>query len=157
MQDPIANLNQQRSTPQVATILNLLRKRKWLILGLTLSAGLATGLIVSKQPRVYEATASIVIEVSVPQYLGAGFRDVVEVEPSWWHSRETLETEFRVLRSHSQAVSVGRALCERQLAGQPALRYIIPGATCKNPDELQRAAPVLRSMLRVSPVPNTRI
>ena len=157
MQDPIANIAPQRSTPQVATILNLLRKRKWLILGLTLSAGLATGLIVSKQPRVYEATASIVIDLSVPQYLGAGFRDVVEVEPSWWHSRETLETEFRTLRSHSQAVSVAKALCERQLAGQPALRFIVPGANCKDPAELQKAAPVLRSMLRVSPVKDTRI
>jgi hypothetical protein len=51
-------------------------------------AAVATGLVVSKQPRVYEATASIVIELSVPQYLGQGFRDVVEVEPSWWHSRK---------------------------------------------------------------------
>src|SRR5687767_14152369 len=146
MQDPIANLNQQRSTPQVATILNLLRKRKWLILGLTLSAGLATGLIVSKQPRVYEATASIVIELSVPQYLGSSFRDVVEVEPSWWHSRETLETEFRTLRSHSQSVAVARALCDRTLNGAPALRFVVPGATCKDPAEFNRAAPVLQSM-----------
>jgi succinoglycan biosynthesis transport protein ExoP len=157
MQDPIASLSQQRSTPQVATILSLLRKRKWLILGITLCAALATGLIVSKQPRVYEATASIVIELSVPQYLGSGFRDVVEVEPSWWHSRETLETEFRALRSHSQSLSVARALCDRQMGGAPALRFLVPNATCKDPAEYAKAAPVLRSMLRVTPVKDTRI
>src|SRR5687767_15459982 len=151
MPDPIANLTQQRSTPQVATIIGLLRKRKWLILGLTLSAGLATGLIVSKQPRVFEATASIVIELSVPQYLGAGFRDVVEVEPSWWHSRETLETEFRTLRSQSQAISVAKALCERKLGGGPALKVVLPDVKCEDPADLARAAPLLRGMLRVSP------
>src|SRR5688572_31659523 len=141
MQDPIANLSQQRSTPQVATILNLLRKRKWLILGLTLSAGLATGLIVSKQPRVFEATASIVIELSVPQYLGSGFRDVVEVEPSWWHSRETLETEFRTLRSVSQASFVAKALCDRQFNGAPALKYLLRDTKCVDPVDYGRAAP----------------
>ena len=80
--------------------------------------------------RIYEATASIVIELSVPQYLGSGFRDVVEVEPSWWHSRETLGTEFRTLNSHSQAMAVARALCDRQLGGAPALQQVCADVDC---------------------------
>src|SRR5215218_4738774 len=98
MEDSLAKLGNTTARPQLGSIIGLLRKRKWLILALTACAGVATGFVVSKQPPVYEATASIVIELSVPQYLGSGFRDVVEVEPSWWSSRETLETEFRTLR-----------------------------------------------------------
>jgi polysaccharide biosynthesis transport protein len=157
MQDPLANALQARGTPQIGQLVTLLRKRKWLILGLTACAGAATGLLFSKQKPTYEATASIVIELSVPQYLGSGFRDVVEVEPSWWQSRETLETEFRMLRSHSQAVAVAKALCDRQFAGAPALRQLVPNATCKTPDEYTQAAPALQKMLRVVPVRDTRI
>jgi polysaccharide biosynthesis transport protein len=157
MQDPLANALQSRATPQIGQLLSVLRKRKWLILGLTACAGVATGLIASKQRPTYEATASMLIELSVPQYLGSGFRDVVEVEPSWWQSRETLETEFRMLRSYSQAVAVARALCDRQFAGAAALRQVVPDASCKSPDEYAKAAPLLQKMLRVTPVKDTRI
>jgi succinoglycan biosynthesis transport protein ExoP len=158
IQDPLANLSSNRaSAPPVGHLLGAIRKRKWLILGLTTCAAVAAGLVVSKQPKVYEATATIVIELSVPQYLGAGFRDVVEVEPSWWHSRETLGTEIRTLNSRSQAMSVAKALCDRQLGGGPALRLLVPDVNCSQPSELERAAPAVQGMLRVVPIKETRI
>ncbi|HEY0715395.1 MAG TPA: polysaccharide biosynthesis tyrosine autokinase [Polyangia bacterium] len=141
----------------MSSILGLLRKRKWLILGLTACAGIATGFVVSKQPPVYEATASIVIELSVPQYLGSGFRDVVEVEPSWWSSRETLETEFRTLRSLSQATHVAKALCDREYNGAPALKVLLPDTKCLEQDDYARAAPMLQGMIRISPAKESRI
>jgi succinoglycan biosynthesis transport protein ExoP len=148
---------QPRGTPPINQALNTLRKRKWLIAGITLCAGVSAGLVVSKQPRVYEATASIVIELFVPQYLGQGFRDVVEVEPSWWASREALATEFRTLNSRSQAVAVAQALCERQVGGAPALRQLVPDVDCSKPAELARAAGAVQGMLRVTPIKETRI
>jgi capsular exopolysaccharide synthesis family protein len=157
MQDTLASNAPARASAPLGQVLSILRKRKWLILGLTACAGVAAGLVVSKQPRIYEATASIVIELTTPQYLGQGFRDVVEVEPSWWHSRETLATEFRTLNSHSQAVSVAKALCDRQLNGAPALRVVLPDADCRKPQDMERAAPVIRSILRVVPLRETRI
>jgi len=146
-----------RGNPPINQALNTLRKRKWLILGVTICAGVSAGLVVSKQPRVYEATASIVIELFVPQYLGQGFRDVVEVEPSWWASREALATEFRTLNSRSQAVAVAQALCDRQLGGAPALRQLIPDIDCTKSSELLRAAGAVQGMLRVTPIKETRI
>jgi polysaccharide biosynthesis transport protein len=158
MEDPLAKLgNPGGARPQLGSIVGLLRKRKWLILALTACAGVATGFVVSKQPPVYEATASIVIELSVPQYLGSGFRDVVEVEPSWWSSRETLETEFRTLRSLSQATFVAKALCERQHNGAPALKVILPDTKCVDPVDYGRAAPLLQGMVRITPQTNSRI
>ena len=157
MNDPIANLPASRNTAQLGSVLAVLRKRKWLILALCLCAGGATAFFVSKQPKIYRATASIVIELSVPQYLGSGFRDVVEVEPSWWHSRETLGTEFRSLRSHSQSVAMARVLCDRQLRGASALRVLVPKPDCEDPQTFSAAAPALRGMLEVSPVADSRI
>jgi uncharacterized protein involved in exopolysaccharide biosynthesis len=68
MSDPLANLSSTtRSTPQLGSLLAVLRKRKWLIFAVCLLAGGVTGFFVSKQPKIYRATASIVIELSVPQ------------------------------------------------------------------------------------------
>src|SRR5262245_50612909 len=100
------------SGADLGTIVRVLRKRKWMILGIGGTVAVLVGMAASKQRRIYQAAASIVIEIAVPQYLGSGFRDVVEIEPSWWSSRENLETEFRVLRSESQAVAVAKALCD---------------------------------------------
>jgi succinoglycan biosynthesis transport protein ExoP len=157
MEDPLAKLGTASARPQLGSIIGLLRKRKWLILALTACAGVATGFVVSKQPPVYEATASIVIELSVPQYLGSGFRDVVEVEPSWWSSRETLETEFRTLRSLSQATYVAKALCDRQYNGAPALKVILPDTKCVDQADYGRAAPLLQGMVRITPQTSSRI
>jgi succinoglycan biosynthesis transport protein ExoP len=143
----------------LGTIARILRKRKWMILGIGITVPILVGLAASKQPRIYQATASIVIDISVPQYLGSGFRDVVEIEPSWWSSRENLETEFRVLRSESQAVAVARALCDRKIGAdhRPALRDLMPSATCTDPAEFTRAGKVIQNMVRVEPIKESRI
>src|SRR5436305_1572137 len=88
---------QQKSGPDFGTVVRILRKRKWMILGIAGLVPVLVGVMANRQTRIYQATASIVIDIAVPQYLGSGFRDVVEIEPSWWSSRENLETEFRVL------------------------------------------------------------
>jgi capsular exopolysaccharide synthesis family protein len=130
-----------------------------MILGIAITVAVLVGMAASKQPRIYQATSSIVIEITVPQYLGSGFRDVVEIEPSWWSSRENLETEFRVLRSESQGVAVAKALCDRKVGPNqiPALRLLIPSATCTDPAEFIRAGKALQGMVRVEPVRDSRI
>jgi succinoglycan biosynthesis transport protein ExoP len=158
MQDPLASLNQQqRNGFQVAPMIAFLRKRKWLILGITVFGGLATGFVASKQQPTYEATASIILDLSVPQYLGANFREVVEAQPSWWQSNESMGPEFRVLRSVSQALAVAKGLCERQFDGKPALHVLIPSIRCQDPGDLARAAPVIKESLRVEPIKDTRV
>jgi succinoglycan biosynthesis transport protein ExoP len=147
-----------KSTADVGNILRLVRKRKWMILAISVAVPVVVGVASSKQTPTYQATASIVIDIAVPQYMGTGFRDVVEMEPSWWSSRENLETEFRVLRSDSQAVAVAKSLCDRKLSnGQPALRFFIPDATCTNAAEFQSAAKTIQTILRVDPVKDSRI
>jgi uncharacterized protein involved in exopolysaccharide biosynthesis len=148
----------ERSRPDVGNILRLIRKRKWMILAISVAVPTVVGLASSKQTPIYQASASIVIDITVPQYLGTGFRDVVEIEPSWWSSRENLETEFRVLRSDSQAVAVARALCDRKLSdGRLALQFFLPNTSCTSPSDFQLAARMIQASLRVDPVKDSRI
>jgi capsular exopolysaccharide synthesis family protein len=148
----------RKTSATAGSILRVIRKRKWLILAVSIAVPAVAGVMASKQTRIYQANASIVIDIAVPQYLGTGFRDVVEIEPSWWSSRENLETEFRVLRSDSQAAATARALCDRKLSnGQPALKYLLPNTTCTNPADFALAARMIQGVLRVDPVKDSRI
>src|SRR5262245_52356016 len=103
--DPLLSLT-TATAPSLAESLRVVRKRKWMIASIALAVPLLTGLVVSKEPKVYETSATLVIEASVPQYLGQNFRDVVDVEAGWWSGQEMMATELRVLRSHSLAVAV---------------------------------------------------
>src|SRR5687767_12756388 len=158
MADALDQMAGQKTGIDLGTILRVLRKRKWMILGITIAVAVLVGMAASKQPRIYQATATIVIEIAVPQYLGSGFRDVVEIEPSWWSSRENLETEFRVLRSESQAVAVSRAMCGRtnDAAAKAALSYLGEGA-CADTAAISKTAARIRRILTVAPVKDSRI
>src|SRR3712207_5892984 len=110
--DPLQALASDKGAGfQLGALLSILRKRLWLIVGLTVVVPVAVGVWVSRHPRVYEPTTSVVIDLSVPQYLGAGFKDVVEIQSNWWASRESLESEFRVIRGFSTAEAVAKTLC----------------------------------------------
>lgn len=159
MSDPLAQLGGSGAGSfDLGAVLGRLRRRKWLILGIAITVPAVVGFLVSKQPKVYQSSASIVIDIAVPQYLGSGFRDVVEIEPSWWSSRENLETEFRVLRSESQALAVARAMCSRSDdPGFKAGRAILGDNPCGDAAAIAGTAARIRGMLRVEPVKESRI
>jgi capsular exopolysaccharide synthesis family protein len=136
-----------------------LRKRVWLIVGIIVAVPALVGFVVSKQPKVYRAQTSIIIDSSVPQYLGSNFKDVVELESSWWSAQETLQTELRIIQSHSQAVAVAQALCDRRLPGsdEPALQRLVPGVSCKEPGAIEKVAPLLQAIVQTDPVASSRV
>ncbi len=145
--------------PSFADVVRVLRKRRWMIIGIAIAVPLITGFIVSKEPKVYEAATSIVIEASSPQYMGQSFRDVVDLEASWWSAQEMLQTELRVVRSYSQAVATAKELCGKHLPNDaaPALERVMPGVNCSLVSDYTRAAPLLQGLVRVEPVRESRI
>jgi polysaccharide biosynthesis transport protein len=157
MIDPLLQL-QSSSSMSVGTFVSILRKRLWLILGIVVAVPSLVGLYVSKQPKVYEATASLIIDASVPQYMGPNFKDVVEIESNWWDSQETLQTELRVMRSFSTAEAVARSLCGVKLKdGRTAFDAIVPKGDCGRAADLRLAALSLTGMVNATPQPNSRI
>jgi capsular exopolysaccharide synthesis family protein len=141
-------------------LVGALRKRAWMMAAIVITIPTVVGFVVSKRPKVFEATATMVIDSSVPQYLGAQFKDVVEIESNWWSSQETLQTELRVLRSHSQAVAVAEALCRAvygKTKDQPLLPRIVPSVKCDDPKSVADIAPLLQGMITVTPARDSRV
>jgi succinoglycan biosynthesis transport protein ExoP len=155
MNDPLSQLQ----SPGVSfdTILSTVRKRAWMILGVVISVPALVGFAVSKQPKVYEATATIIIDSSVPQYLGATFKDVVEIEANWWNAQETLQTELRVIKSLPESEAIARALCSKKVGRERAIDLLLPGAKCDEAASMTTAGLMVQGMVRAEPLPNTRI
>src|SRR4051812_35376828 len=104
-----AKLVLQESGPSslsFAAALAIVRKRKWLILAIIVALPTVVGFVVSKQPKIYRASTTVVIDSTAPQYLGSSFKDVVDLEANWWSAQETLQTELKIVGSHSQALAV---------------------------------------------------
>jgi capsular exopolysaccharide synthesis family protein len=155
MNDPLSQL--QTPGLSLASLLSTLRKRAWMILGIAVSVPSLVAFVVSKQPKIYEATATIIIDSSVPQYLGANFKDVVEIESNWWNAQETLQTELRVIKSLSESTAVARALCAKKIGHERAIDLLWPSAHCDDPVEMQHAGQLVQGMVRAEPQPNSRI
>jgi capsular exopolysaccharide synthesis family protein len=82
--------------------LNVLRKR-WRVVTGVLVVSLAVALVYTvRQPKLYEATCSLVIESSAPQVL-EGVKDVIEMAAS---TREFYITQYRIIRSEDNAQRV---------------------------------------------------
>ncbi len=155
MNDPLMQLS--GSSFNLDAVLSTIRKRLWLIVAIAVSGPALVGFVVSKQPKIYEASATLIIDSSVPQYLGQDFKDVVEMESAWWNAQETLQTELNVIHSLSESVAYAKALCTRKIGKTRGIDVLMPGADCDNPEQMTRAGMLLQGMTRAEPRPNTRI
>jgi polysaccharide biosynthesis transport protein len=155
MNDPLAQL--EGPGVSLSSVLLTLRKRLWMILGIIVAVPALSGFVVSKEPKVYEATATIIIDSSVPQYLGSQFKDVVEVEANWWNAQETLQTELRVIRSLSQSIAVAKALCSKKIGQQRAIDVLVPDTRCDDSESMTHVGMYIQAMVHTEPQPNSRI
>lgn len=155
--DALLNDGPSRFTPEM--VLSVLRKRKWMILGIGAALPLVVGFFVSKQPKKYQAQATLVIDSTIPQYLGANFRDVVDVGTDWWTAQETMQTELKVLASHSQAVAVAKALCDKTVGRnkQVALTRVIPSVNCSDPVSVDKASVAVDGLVTAEAVKDSRV
>lgn len=86
-------------------------RRRWLILGTFLIAMLGTAAYTLRLPKIYSATATLVIEMSAPKVLGNGaVQDVAESSAPFWFSKEYYETQFTVMKSRAVADRVARKI-----------------------------------------------
>lgn len=145
---------------KLGDLLAIWRKRRWMILAIVVAVPLAAWSIVSKQPKVYEASCSIVIDTTVPQYLGSQFKDAVEIESSWWTAQETLQTELKVLKSYSQSVAVAKALCDKTLASRgnaTVMSLFMPGIRCSEQKDMDLAARMVDASVSAVPLRDSRV
>lgn len=137
--------------------LDVLLKRRWVILGVMV---LVIGLVALKtlrEPKIYTASVSLVIELQAPKVLGDQVQDVAESGASFWQTKEFFETQFRILKSHAVAERVvhKRSLDrDENFLGLGRIRDpVLRAQAMKGSD----AVAVLRSRLRVEPVRDSRV
>lgn len=60
-----------------------------------------------RQPKIYEAKTTLVIELSRPQILGSDVQPVMETSPAdFWNSNQFFETQYNIIRSRTLAQKV---------------------------------------------------
>lgn len=80
----------------------ILLKRRWALLVTFVAAVSLTAVTTMRQPKIYAASASIVIDMSLPQILGEGVREAVEVgSGAYYFQKEYYETQYKILKSRS--------------------------------------------------------
>jgi capsular exopolysaccharide synthesis family protein len=91
-------------------LLHVLLKRRASIavVGLLIFAAIAVRTL--RLEKTYTAAVSLVIELHSPKVLGDQVQDVGESAASFWQSKEFIETQFRILKSHAVAERVVRKL-----------------------------------------------
>jgi len=136
----------------------IVRKRRWTIV--TVFVLVLAGVLVwtLRQPKIYEATASIDIEQSAPQVLGSKVEDVVDPGPgNYWYQKEYYETQYKIIVSRTVAQSVVDKLGLADDLTFLGLDQI------KDKTELERArakvdpVAVLQSRLHVEPVKDSHL
>jgi uncharacterized protein involved in exopolysaccharide biosynthesis len=133
----------------------VLQKRKVWAFGTLLAVLAATVLITERQPRIYRATAALIIEATPPRVL-SGVKDVVELGSgsTYWAMRDYFQTQYKVIR--------GLEVCDRVVARlrldeAPEFMGVRAGeeideATRRSRLENKVPARVLQSRITVEPV-----
>ena len=159
MADTGADLSLANTSPfNLKQILGALFRRRRVIVAAFVPIFAAVALYTLRQPRVYEASASMIIEVAAPHVLDSQVQDVSDSAASgYWWSREYTETQFKVITSRAVAA---RAAEKLGLDRDPSFLGVEGIADPKRREELMRqadAAAILQSKIVVVPVKDSRI
>ncbi len=139
-------------------VLSGLFRRRWVIIGAFVPIFAAVALYTLRQPKVYEASASLIIEVAAPHVLDSQVQEVTDSASSgYWWSREYTETQFKVITSRAVAT---RAVEKLGLDRDPSFLSLDRITDPEKREELMRqtdAAAILQSKISVVPVKDSRI
>jgi succinoglycan biosynthesis transport protein ExoP len=129
-------------TPDVRAVLAVLLKRWPIVLVCFIASVGASFVYTSRQPRIYRASASIVIDPVTPNALGTQFREVVDPASAWWGGHEYLQTQHRVIQSQRLGYRVAQEL---KLQSDP--RFVGKLAPGEKPPTLDQLGGMLAGMI----------
>jgi polysaccharide biosynthesis transport protein len=87
-------------------------RRRWVIIPFFVATVLVTALVTLRQTKIYDATATLIIDLSAPKVLDSDqMKDVVESGTGgYWYSKEYYETQYKVITSRAVAQRVSDKL-----------------------------------------------
>jgi len=149
----------ETSPIDVLVYVRALWRRKWVALAVALAVTCGAGFYAVRQPKVYSATASMIIDVTAPRFLDSQVQEVVDSgnASNYWFNKEYYETQNNIITSRAVASRVADKLGLQSDASFLGVERIPPG---KARDEAMRhvdAPDLLRARIRVTPVKDSRI
>jgi capsular exopolysaccharide synthesis family protein len=158
-QNPAKKLPHQHSPESTSSdlqrYLRILRKRVW-VMGAVVAL-VVTGVVLYtlRQPKVYRATASVVIDPAPPQVFGSKVQEVVQLgAQNYWSNQEYYNTQVDILEGYelAEATVVANRLWEN-----PSLLPPQANDTRTQDEKVRAAAVAFHSALNASQNPESRV
>jgi polysaccharide biosynthesis transport protein len=132
----------------------VIRKRWWLILATAAVVCVFMGAITLRRPKIYMATATVVIDPQAPRVLDPNQPEVLALGTgNYWSNTEYYNTQYKIIRSKSLALEVVRKY--EHLMRDP--RLVGPIGNRSDEDLLEAAALGVQGSIRVMPVKDSRV
>ena len=126
--------------------LTILRRRAWIVVAVLAVGVTAAVLYTMRQPRIYAATATVVVNPQAPRVFGSQTEDVIELGTgSYWSNQEYYNTQVDIMTGFPLA----RTTVTKRIGDVPVVDKLAPAARCPGPSEAQRidlAAEILKGM-----------
>ena len=149
-------LNTSGADPKL--YLRVILRRKWLILLVFAVVVGAATLYTTRQPRVYAAQISLIIDSKAPRFLDSQIQDVnTDTGSYYWANKEYLETQYRIIQSRAVSQRVVEKL---GLMGDPEFLGLSKVQDEKRRAELMAradAVSLLQGKIKVEPVKESRV
>lgn len=133
-------------------------RRRWVVLGTLATVLVAVGIYTARQPKVYSASANVIIDVTAPRVLDNQVPEVMDnSSSSYWYNREYYETQHKVIVSRSVSSRVVEKL---GLQSDPAFLGLTRISDPQQRAEAMKnvdAIGLLQSKIRVLPVKDSRL
>lgn len=138
--------------------LRIILRRKWLILLVFAVVVGGTSLYTTRQPKVYAAQISLIIDPKEPRFLDNQIQDINSDSSSYyWANKEYLETQFKIIQSRAVSQRVVEKL---GLNNDPEFLGVTRIADEKRRAEVMArmdAVALLQGKIRVEPVKESRV
>jgi len=136
---------------------NILLKRRWTIVAVFVASLTLVTIYTLRQKKIYEAKASVIIELLAPQVLG-NVREVYNLGAgSYWSNKEYYETQYKVITSRAVAQRVVQLLKLEGNKGFLGIDRLPPEEQKRfleaNPDTIE----LVRAAISVEPVKDSRM
>ncbi|WP_239015067.1 GumC family protein [Archangium violaceum] len=148
----------EEPTLDVMQYVRALWRRKWLILGVTVVMMLVGVFYSLRQPRIYAASTSLIIDVAAPRVLDTDVKEVMGDERgNYWANKEYYQTQSEVITSRAVASRVADRLGLRNDPAFLGVEGIKDEAARKKAMESIDAVALVRSRIAVIPSSNSRV
>lgn len=135
----------------------VLMRRRWVVLGVLAAIVALVGVYTLRQPRLYEARTSVIIDANPPRVLDKAVEEVVDQGTgSYWYNKEYYQTQYKVVVSRAVAQRVVDKLGLQNDESFLGLDKLSPE---KRAEALSRrdAAEVLQRKIKVEPAKDSRL